>query len=156
LNQTEVAYVRDLLNEKQAALYFSLVTYEQRHALNVCQTLVKGGFGNDLDLLQAALLHDLGKRDPQTGRYVPVWGKCANVVLEALGGPELVARLARPNPQSWRYVFYLQTGHEERSASLALIAGSSKKVADLVGNCKDLYQQGDSAAKALKWADDLN
>ncbi|MEI6043801.1 MAG: HD domain-containing protein [Chloroflexota bacterium] len=156
LHETEIAFVRDLLNEKQATLYFSLVLYEQRHALNVCQTLVRGGFGNDRDLLQAALLHDLGKRDPQTGRYIPLWGKCVSVALLSLGGPKLVARCASPNPQSWRYLFYLQNKHEERSAQLALEAGSNQKVVGLVGDCPRLLQQGDTAAKALQWADDLN
>ena len=156
LNEAEVTYVRDLLNEKQAALYFGLVTYEQRHALNVCQTLLRGGFGSDRELLQAALLHDIGKRDPHTGRYVPLWGKVASVVLSKLGGSKLVKNLAGPNPKSWRYVFYLQTGHEARGAALVREAGSSPKVNALVGDYQSLYRQGDPAAKALQWADDLN
>jgi hypothetical protein len=156
LDETELQYIRGLLNEPQAELFFGLMTYEQRHALNVCRTLVSGGFGDDRELLQAALLHDLGKRDPDNNRHVPIWGKCANVLLSAIGGKNLVARLASPNPQSWRYVFYLQTGHEARSAQLATRARSTSKVIALVGDYHALEQRGDPAAKALAWADDLN
>lgn len=156
LNEAEIVYVRDLLNERQAALYFALVPSEQRHALNVCQTLLKGGFGYDRELLQAALLHDLGKRDFATNRHVPVWGKVISVALEKIGGPNLVARLAKPAPQSWRYIFHLQAEHEARGATLAREAGSSPKVIALIGDYQSLYRQGDPAALALQWADDLN
>ncbi len=156
LNAQETEYLRGLLNEKQAALFVALVPYEQRHALNVCRTLAAGGFGADRELMQAALLHDLGKRDHATGRYVPLWGKCANVALSALGGPRLIARLASPDPRSWCYIFYLQSNHETRSAELAREAGSSSKVVTLVAHSQIRATQNDPALQALQWADDLN
>jgi len=156
LDKTEVIYLHTILSPGQADLFFSLVKYEQRHALNVCRTLVKAGFGADRELLQAALLHDLGKSDPDTGQYVPLWAKCVNVGLSSLGGPKLVSRLARPNPRSRGYIFYLQTEHEARSARLALKAGSSQRVVSLLAGNKTSQNRDDLAAQALQWADDLN
>ncbi len=156
LSQAEQSYVKLLLNPAQVGLFFRLPIYEQRHALNVCRTLAASGFGPNLALLQAALLHDLGKLDLQTGRTIPIWAKCANVVLSAVGGPKLITRLASPNPKSWCYPFYLQIGHEERSAELAQAAGSAEEVIALLGQSKILLQANDNAAKALQWADDLN
>ena len=156
ISATDIAYVQNMLNASQATLFFKLPLFEQRHALNVCQTLVQGGFGNDVELLQAALLHDLGKADPDCGRYIPLWGKAANVILQKLGGRGLVAKIASREPQSWRYIFYLQCRHEKRSARLARAAGSGKRVVALVGNCQTLLRKQDPTALALKWADDLN
>jgi hypothetical protein len=156
LNQAEKDFVRAILTSKQVLLFFSLAVYEQRHALGVCQTLCAGGHGTDRELLQAALLHDLGKFDPETGRYVPVWGKIVNVLLAMLKAKLLLRKLAKPAPHSWRYVFWLQLNHEERGAKLALKAGGSKRVVALIGNPKALCRKGDYAAIALKWADDLN
>jgi hypothetical protein len=156
LNQAEKAYILAILTPSQATLFFALATYEQRHALNVCQTLCAGGHGTDKELLQAALLHDLGKFDPQSGRAIPVWGKVVNVLFSLLKAKALLRNLASPEPSSWRYVFWLQLNHEKRGARMALKAGSSKRVVALIGRCKTLQRRGDPAAIALKWADDLN
>ena len=156
ISTSEIVYINSLLNTQQARLFFNLPLYEQRHALNVCQTLVGGGFGNDQELLQAALLHDLGKTDHTNGRCIPIWGKVANVTLKKIGGKGLVKKLASSNPQSWRYIFYLQCRHEKLGAKLALQAGSSKRVIALMSNCKMLLRNQDRAAAALKWADDIN
>jgi hypothetical protein len=153
LNETESAYIRMVLNPAQRALFEALPLYEQRHAYNVCRTLVSGGYSSDMELLQAALLHDLGKHDPTTGRTIPIWVKVANVAATMTLGPRFVARLARPDPPNhWRYLFWLQTTHEERGAQLAQQAGSTPRVITLVGG----QQPDDPAAKTLKWADDLN
>ncbi len=157
LSEVELDYVRQLLNPGQLELFVALPSYEQRHALNVCRTLVRGGYGPDRDLLQAALLHDLGKYDPTTGRTIPIWVKVANVALSRTMGRAFVKRLARSErPDHWRYLFWLQTSHEKRGARLVLAAGSSKRVVALVGGCRTLQRRGDRAAIALKWADDLN
>jgi HD superfamily phosphodiesterase len=142
-----------LLNEKQAKLFFSMPLYEQRHALRVCRTLCAAGYGGNLPLLRAALLHDLGKSDPESGRSVTLWGKAANVAIAKIGGEALVKKLASNNPANWRYVFWLQTQHEQRGQELAREAGSEGRVLELLG-----YKSGeaDPYAVALKWADDLN
>lgn len=156
IDKAELSYIKSVLTEKQAELFFRLPLFEQRHALNVCQTLVAGGFGYDVELLQAALLHDLGKTDSLHNRSIPLWGKVANVVLRKLGGPALVTWLASTQPASLRYIFYLQCRHEKRGAKLIRQIGSSNRVVALVGRCSNLIRKGDMSARALKWADDLN
>ncbi len=156
-SQAETALIQSILLAQQFVLFQALPLHEQRHALNVCQTLLKGGYGQDVELLQASLLHDLGKHDPATGRTVPRWVKVANVALRTTFGPASLLRLARRDqPDSWRYLFWLQLSHEKRGARLARNAGSSRRVVALVGGCRTLQRRGDDAAKALKWADDLN
>lgn len=156
LTQAEQTEIRAILLPGQAELFFGLPKYEQRHALNVCRTLQKAGYAADSELLQAALLHDIGKRDPHTGRTIPVWGKVANVALSKVFGRQIISRLAKEQPSSWRYIFWLQLTHEKRSAKLTQAAGSSKRVVALVGGCQSLERTGDPAWQALKWADDLN
>jgi hypothetical protein len=155
LDRAELETVSRVLNSGQLKLFLQLPVYEQRHALNVYNTLVVGGYDNP-ELLQAGLLHDIGKFDAATGRSIPVWGKVANVVLSKIGGKNLVSRLAKEQPASWRYVFWLQTHHEQRGAKLAQAAGSSPQVVALLGEYATLERNGDPTARALKWADDQN
>jgi hypothetical protein len=152
LDRTELETVSRVLSVAQLKLFLQLPVYEQRHALNVYSTLVAGGYA-DRELLQASLLHDIGKYDAVTGRSIPIWGKVANVVLCKIGGENLVHKLGKEQPTSWRYIFWLQTHHEKRSAHLAQAAGSSPCVVALLGGT---VSPGDSLARALKWADDQN
>ena len=153
LNLQEQYYICRLLNSAQQELFLALPIYEQRHALNVCQTLARAGFGSDFELLQAALLHDLGKRDPITGYTISIWLKAVNVILVRLIGETGLSRLSSANlHHRWRYHIWLQITHEARSAELAQKAGSSIRVVKLVSK----NQQADPTAPLLKWADDLN
>ncbi|MBN9389483.1 MAG: hypothetical protein J0I20_15750 [Chloroflexi bacterium] len=159
LDPPEMAYLQTILTPAQLALFKAFPLYEQRHALNVCRTLTGAGFGYDRDLLQASLLHDLGKFDPVTGQSIPVWVKVANVVVGAIAGPLYRGwreRQSSAGPGHWRYYFWLQAVHEARGAALAQEAGGGPRVAALIGECKKLQLQGDKAALALGWADDLN
>lgn len=159
LDPLELAYLQSILTPAQFALFEAFPLYEQRHALNVCRTLTGAGFGYDRDLLQASLLHDLGKFDPVTGQSIPVWVKVANVAAGKLAGPlyrRWRERQKPAQPGNWRYYFWLQAAHETRGATLARQAGGGPRVAALIGECKKLQQQGDKAALALGWADDLN
>ena len=152
LTPIETAYVRQILTSSQTTLFEALPLYERRHALNVCRTLVWGGYGSDHELLQAALLHDLGKFDPATGRTIPIWLKVVNVVL----GRRMVARLASERGGSWRYMFWLQAHHEKRGITLAESVGSSPRVIALLDGYSSLKYPADPSQVALAWADDLN
>jgi hypothetical protein len=159
LSGLEMDYLSRILTLDEFGLFKALPLYEQRHALNVCRTLTGAGFGYDLELLQASLLHDLGKFDPATGQAVPIWVKVVNVAAGKLAGPlyrPWRARQAGAAPGTWRYFFRLQAGHEGRGARLARQAGGGPRVAALIGEPQRLRQRGDPAAKALLWADDLN
>lgn len=153
LEAGDVDFIRDILNPEQAKLFFALPDYEKRHALRICRSLVQRGFGSDKELLQAALLHDIGKFDQESGRGVPIWGKVANVVLETVSQDKLAKKLARPEPDSWRFVFWLQAEHEKRGAELSRLAGSSERVAALI---EKKSENNDPAAIALRQADDEN
>ncbi len=159
LSGLELAYISRILTPAQLGLFKALPFYEQRHALNVCRTLTGAGFGYDLDLLQASLLHDLGKFDSATGQAIPIWVKVANVAAGKLIGPlyrPWRTRQAQTRPGHWRYYFHLQAVHEDRGARLAREAGGGPRVAALIGELPRLQQRGDPSAKALVWADDLN
>lgn len=150
LNLPEQYYLRQRLNPAQQELFLALPIYEQRHAFSVCQTLAHAGFGYDFELLQAALLHDLGKRDPLTGYTISIWLKALNVILVRLIGNRGLTRLSSANlKHRWRYRIWLQITHEARSAELAQKAGSSLRVVTLVSK-KPI------ADPLLEWADDLN
>jgi hypothetical protein len=152
-NQAEFEFVHQILNEKQAALFFALPLYEQHHAYRVCRMLWEEGHQTDTALLQAALLHDLGKRDPLSGRYISLWDKILVVALKKIGGKPLLYKVAKPDPSSWLYVFWLQTRHEQRSAELAEAVGSLPRVVALIAGC---VPANDPAFVALKGADDAN
>jgi hypothetical protein len=159
LDVSELKYLQGVLTPAQFSLFRALPLYEQRHALNVCRTLTGAGFGYDLDLLQASLLHDLGKFDPATGQAIPVWVKVVNVAAGKMAGPlyrHWRERQSSVRPGDWRYYFWLQAAHEARGAALAREAGGGPRVAALIGESKLLQRQGDRAALALEWADDLN
>ena len=159
LSGSELKYLQSVLTPAQYSLFKALPLYEQSHALNVCRTLTSAGYGYDLDLLQASLLHDLGKFDPTTGQAIPIWVKVVNVAAGAIAGPLYWPwrdRQSQAKPGGWPYYFWLQAAHEERGAKMVREAGSSSRVAALVGQCKQLQQRGDPAAQALIWADDLN
>jgi hypothetical protein len=159
LGEFEMDYLKSVLTPAQFSLFIALPLYEQRHALNVCRTLTSAGYGYDLELLQASLLHDLGKFDPTTGQAIPIWVKVVNVAANTVAGSLYQPwreRQGQARPSELRYYFWLQAAHEERGAALVREAGGSSRVAALVGQGKRLQQQGDRAAQALCWADDLN
>ena len=152
-NSVESEFVQRILNEKQAELFFALPLYEQHHAYKVCRMLWDNGYQADTALLQAALLHDLGKRDPISGKYISLWDKILVVALKKIGGKPLLLKVAKPDPRSWLYVFWLQIWHEQRSAELAAAAGSLPRVVALIAGS---VPANDPDFVALKWADDAN
>ncbi len=154
LTEPQLAYLRTILSPAQATLFAALPVYEQVHALNVCRTLVRTGYGHDSELLQAALLHDLGKHDPATGKSIPVWVKIAGVIL----GRQRVKKLGCPgDPADWRYLFWLQAHHEKRSVELLQAVGCEGRVIELVeGYQLKSVGLNNPAARALSWADDQN
>ena len=159
LSGPELGYLLTILTPAQFTFFKALPRYEQRHALNVCRTLTSAGYGYDVELLQASLLHDLGKFDPATGQAIPIWVKVANVAAGKLAGPLYRGwrnRQSQAKPGDWRYYFWLQAAHEKRGAELVQKAGGSARVAALVGEAERLEKNGDKAAQALSWADDLN
>jgi hypothetical protein len=117
-----------------AALFVRMPRPYQWHALNVARRLLAQG-QRDPILLQAALLHDVGKWDPATGRRVRLLPRIATVLLRrAPGGPRLLHRIGSgpPSAGSWRYPWYLQGHHPALGAALAARHGARPEVVALI------------------------
>lgn len=99
---------------------------DQRHSLEVFWRLTKGGWG-DPELLEAALLHDIGKG----GDRLRIWHRVAITLLENFA-PGLLQRIVQDDPRGWGYPFYLHLHHAERGASLAESIGCSAEVVKLI------------------------
>ena len=116
----------DYLNQEQQVLFQKMSRADQRHSLAVWYALQQVG-ANDPVLLQAALLHDVGKADSR----IHIWQR-AGVVLLRTFAPGLVERWVAERPGDWRRPFYLYQEHPRRGAELAQAAGASAAAVDLI------------------------
>lgn len=116
----EAELARRLLPGTAWPLFAAMPVADQRHGLDVASRLLAAGH-DDPDLLAAALLHDAAKGD-----RLRLWHRVAGVLLEALT-PRSLARLASPDPGSWRHPFHLYLHHAGLSADAARAAGCSAR-----------------------------
>jgi hypothetical protein len=138
----ETAAARAALPEAAWPLFGAMPVADQRHALDVMARLTASGL-DDPDLLVAALLHDAAK-----GHRMRLWHRVAGVLLEAVA-PAQLARLASPDPRSWRYPFHLYLHHPELSAEAAAAAGCSARAAGFIRGVADGADASLLAALAL-------
>jgi len=109
-------------------LFRRMSAAEQAHALAVLRTLqVEQATGVETALVQAALLHDVGK----TGGRIRLWHRVARVLSQALH-PAWLDRLALDEPRSWRYPFFVLLHHAERGADLSAEAGADAVAVALI------------------------
>lgn len=156
LTPEECQRVRGSLNDAAFALYQTMPPGDQRHSLKIHDTLVRQGF-RARPLLEAALLHDVAKRDVSL-RY----RTCA-VLLNKLS-PHAVELVASASPRSWRYPFYVALHHPEIGAGLAAQAGCQELTPALIRAHQTDAPQFDCAQaqslrawhRALKSLDDIN
>lgn len=134
----DLAVAEALLTPQQYALFALLAPADQRHALDVCRRLSTTGV-RDREVLQAALLHDLGKA--RSG--LVLWQRIAAVLLEACA-PALLRTLGARGP--WRRAFGAYLRHPERGARLAARAGASPRVVALIA----AHQRGALADPGLQ------
>jgi hypothetical protein len=106
-------------------LFAAMPVADRRHGLDVARRLLATGH-DDPDLLAAALLHDAGK-----GGRLRLWHRVSGVLLEAFA-PRILARLASPEPGSWRHPFQLYLHHAGLSADAARAAGCSERTAAFI------------------------
>jgi hypothetical protein len=109
----------------------------KRHGLHVYKKVREAG-GSGESLLQAALLHDSGKYDPASGRYVTVPHRVAVVLLgaTALGRPALKWLSRRRESRGLTgyvlYPFYLSKHHPRLGARIATQHGASPELVRLI------------------------
>lgn len=138
-----------LLTPEQFSLVLRLAPADRRHLVAVHRGLVSEGW-TDLELLTAALLHDIGKAD-DAGRAGSIH-RVLNVILAA-HRPALLDRLARER-QGWlRHGLYLSVHHAELGAAIAGKAGTGDRACWLIAHHDDGSIGGDPALHALRERD---
>jgi len=154
VSQEELERAIRILTPEARALFRRQAIQDQRHGLAVYHTLCRAGY-TDLQLLAAALLHDVGK----AAARLPAWQRAIIVLLERFA-PRLLARLSRREPQGWRRPFVAHARHPEVGARWAQEAGCSPLTVALIRRHQDRlasYQtEEDQLLAALQAADSLN
>ncbi len=129
ISDDDIALVADLLGQNPAALklFQRMSTPDRRHGIAVAKTLLADGH-TDAALLQAALLHDVGKAMGQ-----PLIHRVLVVVLRRTS-PALLNRLASAplDCARWRRPFVINARHPDIGAQWAHEAGCSATVAQLI------------------------
>jgi len=135
-------------------LFAAMPGQYRAHMLAVYRRVREAG-GDDHSLLQAALLHDSGKHDPASGRYVSLPYRVAIVLLEVTpAGRSLLENLSGASGKvGWRYPFYLNKHHARLGAERAAQYGAPPEVVKLIASHHN-YGQPSQALAALQAADD--
>lgn len=162
VSEEELEQAACILTPASLTLFHSMAAQDQRHALEVCRTLIRAGH-TDSQLLAAALLHDVGK----AAARLSLWQRATIVFLERFA-PRFLARLSQSEsrgyalslPKGWRRSFIVHTRHPEIGARWAEEAGCPpltvaliRRHQDRLGDCRT---EEDQLLAALQAADSLN
>lgn len=148
LTQADQAIVQRYLSPAQRALFEQMPQNDQRHAVAVARSLIHCGW-SDIELVQAALLHDIGKTNG--GLHL---GYRVVIVLLRTFWPAGLKRIAALDT-GWRRPFHIHQQHPRIGAQMAAEAGSSPRVVELIAQHQlPLAAQEDTKElAALKIAD---
>ncbi|NTW00330.1 MAG: hypothetical protein HGA19_03375 [Oscillochloris sp.] len=143
----EHALVACTLTPSEQRLFEHMPTYDQRHCLDVYQTLVDEGH-NDPLLLRAAIIHDCGKVD-DNGKTMGLGWYILATLLKRVPGLYLAAAkgsrgLLRP--------LSIYATHAWRGAEMAAAAGSPPEMVTIIRHYHDPRPTG--MAAILQWADE--
>jgi len=120
--------VDGLLSPEQLELFFQLPVSDQNHSYRVYRCLIESGEDNS-ELLQAALLHDLGKVK------FPLKSSERAVAVLTMGFlPRLADRWAAGKPKGIRKSLVVYYNHPDWGAALAEQAGCSPLTVWLIRN----------------------
>jgi hypothetical protein len=119
------AILEDALSPAQAALFRRMARCDQRHGLDVYETLRAAGY-QDVALLAAALLHDVGK----AAARLTILHRVAVVLLDGFA-PGWLARWAGEG-KGWKAPFAAHLHHAQIGAAWAQAAGSSADIVALI------------------------
>jgi HD domain len=142
------ASLQPYLTPELLLLFHRMLPSEQRHSLLMLQRLLVHGY-TDPELLAAALLHDVGKSlSPLSilDRILIVLGKSLL--------PRLASHWGTGSPHGLRRPFVVAACHPAWGADLALAAGASPRLCDLIQRHQDPSTEGDPLLSALQAADD--
>ncbi|MEO6458677.1 MAG: hypothetical protein ABIO92_10490 [Chloroflexia bacterium] len=161
ISREDMAEARQALGPELYPIFAAMPSQYRLHSLNVYKRVQQAGC-NNLLLWQAALLHDSGKFDSVSGRYVTIVHRVLVVLLSATPtSRRLLKRLSRPvranrgrlSLDYWRYPFYLSERHAELGAQLAAERGGSHELVELIKK-HHIYQDQSPELKALQASDD--
>lgn len=157
-SRADLSEARRVLGPSLFYIFAALPAPYQRHGISVYKKVLAGG-GTDVRLLQAALLHDSGKSDPESGRQVTLGHRVAVVLLETAPlGRLLLVRLSNGSevPCGFRgrllYPFYLSRHHPGLGAQRARQHGASPEVVRLIAE-HQAHRSDDEALRRLQAAD---
>ncbi|MBF0103307.1 MAG: hypothetical protein HQK77_20595 [Desulfobacterales bacterium] len=159
-----------LSTKEQQSLFQRMPQNDQYHAISVFETLINANYDN-IELLQAALLHDVGKTIG-----IPISYRVLIVLLNAvlpklyrsLSEKPAIDALSSPSSQciyasiynvnAFRRPFVVYRYHAFISACLAQEQGLSDRVINFIAKHHDIFlnHQEDTLLSALQWADQLN
>lgn len=145
----------EILSPDLLALFHRMRRSEQQHSLNVLLTLRRRG-QNHPALLQAALLHDVGKS------RVPfhLWDRVVVVLVKA-AAPALARRWGEGQSIGWRRPFVVSFQHPAWGAEMAAKVGADPLVVELIASHQvhldhEPRTQTERLLVALQAADDAN
>ena len=142
----EIAQVARDLTPDQFALFARMQRVDQRHSLDVWNTLRAAGHDDPL-LLRAALLHDVGK----AAARLSIWHRVAFVLTKRFA-PDWLARLDG-DVKGWKAPFAAYARHALRSSDWAAQAGSDPRVVACIRGHHD-PDEPDRRSATLRWADE--
>ncbi len=142
----ERAMVARTLTPGELRLFQAMPTYDQRHCLDVYQTLADAGQRDPL-LLRAAIIHDCGKVDDD-GRPMALGWYVLATILKRI--PTLYVAVAARNSRIVRPL-HVYADHAWRGARMAAAAGSPPEIVDTLRHYHDPAPAG--LAAILQWAD---
>jgi hypothetical protein len=155
LAPAEVDEVRAVLAPPLRALFERMTPGEQKHSLAVLRAVRAGGDGQGLPvgLLQAALLHDVGKTRAPIGLLGRVFVVLAGTLL-----PAHSRHWAQGEARGWRRPFVTAARHAEWGAELCARAGADPLAVTLIRRHQDPPPSGEAAEdpwlRRLQRADD--
>lgn len=155
----QTIYVQEVLDSKQARLFFQMSLEDQSHCLKVAQTAEKlaDKYRQNIDkeiLIKAALLHDIGKNK----KYSNVWYKTICVVMDKLFH-DYAVKVAVENTEKLflSKTLYYYYNHPNIGADKLRDINNEEKLALLVEWHHDKSKQSLlPELKFLQQADDLN
>jgi hypothetical protein len=139
----------EVLSEGQMSLFRRMPRHDRAHALRVLETLREDGH-REPELLQAALLHDVGK-----AAGIPLLYRVVIVLLKAFGEGLLKELAARGEHSRTLRPFFVHREHPRIGAEMARGAGSTEAVINLI-LCHHDGTEGRGLLAALHRADELN